>query len=458
VKGLHYVALEVILLPMMLRAQVSTSSFVNFEGAQTNPIRLSTDRTRLFAVNTPDARLSVFDLSNPSIPQLIAEIPVGIEPVSVNPRTNDEVWVVNQVSDSVSIVSVSQGIVVDTLQVKDEPADVVFAGTYAFVSASRSNEIRVFDVNTHAQVKTIPVFGENPRAMAVSNAGDRVYAAFALSGNRTTNLGSQNIQAQPPPTNPDLPPPPPATLIVDAADPAWHPSVIKYRMPDNDVVEVDVGSLSIRQYYSRVGTINLGIAVRPSGGELYVTNTDANNLTRFEPALRGKFAQNRITKIDPFGAVTPIDLNPGLVTKAAAISQPAAVVFEPSGQFMYVASFGTDRVAIVDLNGGVTGRIEIGPASGNTVDPRRKRGPRGLALNAGANRLYVLNRISNTISVVDTAAKRAIRELNTGSFDPTPLVIRTGRGFLYDTKLSGNGTLSCATCHVDADMDLLDWI
>ena len=134
-----------------------TNSYVNFEGSQTSPVRLSPDGSRLFAVNTPDARLSVFDLSQSSGPALIAEIPVGIEPVSVNPRTNDEVWVVNQVSDSISIVSVSRGIVTDTINVKDEPVDVVFAGNKAFVTASRSNAICVFDATTHAKLATIPV-------------------------------------------------------------------------------------------------------------------------------------------------------------------------------------------------------------------------------------------------------------------------------------------------------------
>src|SRR3982751_2072933 len=83
-----------------------TAAYVNFEGKQTSPVRLSPDGTRLFAVNTPDARLSVFDVTLPSNPKLIAEISVGVEPVSVNVRNNDEAWVVNEVSDSVSIVSV----------------------------------------------------------------------------------------------------------------------------------------------------------------------------------------------------------------------------------------------------------------------------------------------------------------------------------------------------------------
>jgi len=50
-----------------------------------------------------------------------------------------------------------------------------------------------------------------------------------------------------------------------------------------------------------------------------------------------------------------------------------------------------------------------------------------------------------------------IQEIPIGSYDPTPAAIRSGRGFLYDAKLSGNGTMSCASCHVDAEMDLLAW-
>jgi hypothetical protein len=39
---------------------------------------------------------SVFSLATPASPSLGAEIPVGIEPVSVNPWTDDEVWVLNE--------------------------------------------------------------------------------------------------------------------------------------------------------------------------------------------------------------------------------------------------------------------------------------------------------------------------------------------------------------------------
>ena len=72
-------------------------------------------------------------------------------------------------------------------------------------------------------------------------------------------------------------------------------------------------------------------------------------------------------------------------------------------------------------------------------------------------RLYVLNKISNSVTVIGTASGSVLAEVPAGSHDPTPTSIREGRGFLFDARLSGNGTISCATCHVDADVDGLAW-
>ncbi|MBZ5572053.1 MAG: beta-propeller fold lactonase family protein [Acidobacteriia bacterium] len=448
----------------------SPAAFANLEPAQTNPIRLSPDGTLLFAVNTPNNSLSVISVAQPRSPELLAEIPVGVGPVSANARTNDEVWVVNQVSNSVSVVSVSRGIVTDTIFTGKgtEPMDVVFAGTnQAYVSCSRNNTIAVFDTGTHRLISTLPVFGGSPRALAVSAGGSKVYAAFAISGNATTIIPSQLAPPPPPPENKHLPKPPQVALIVAATDPNWK-SYIKFKMPDNDVVEITTGrSPSVSAYYSAAGTINLGLAVNPVSGDLFVANTDALNLTFYMPSLRGHWINSRITRIQVSnGQVTPFDLNPDIdynilpnpQALATALSQPTSVVFDPSGNFMYVASFGTDRVAQVDTNGNVLSFVEVSlpGGSGSNADPKNKRGPRGLALKAAAQTLYSLNRISNTISIVDTSKMTNTGEIAVGT-DPTPQTIKEGRGFLYDAKLSGNGTGACASCHVDADIDHLAW-
>jgi YVTN family beta-propeller protein len=454
------------LCPSLLAGQAG--SYVNFEGKQTNPIRLSPDGNFLFAVNTPDARLSVFNVTQPSNPRLIAEIPVGVEPVSVNALNDDEVWVVNEVSDSVSVVSVSAGEVVDTLPAKDEPADVVFAGGLAFVSASRNNQVYVFDTAGHELIKQISLTGQNPRALAVNAAGTKVYVAFALAGNQTLILNASNAPPQitnSPPMNPSLPLPPQVGLIVSATNSFFTALTNNYQLPANGVAEIDVATLAVTRYFPQVGSVNLGLAIWPGSGDLVVASTQARNLVHFQPVLCGHVVDNDVSMVDiNSGAVKPYDLNPGVdytllpnlpaLTNALAI--PTALVFDPSGSPLYVAAFGTDRVGVIDTNFNIT-RIEIGSANGSQVDPRHKRGPRGLALNAGAHRLYVLNRISNTISIVDTVSNTVLHEIPVGSYDPTPRVIREGRGFLYDAKLSGNGTMACASCHVDAEMDLLAW-
>ncbi|MEO1913193.1 MAG: hypothetical protein ABGW98_04995, partial [Myxococcales bacterium] len=120
------------------------TSFVSFESGHVRPIALSPDGTRLFAVNTPDNTLEIFSVSGAGLTWLAA-VPVGMEPVSVAPRTNTEVWVVNHLSDSVSIVDLSGAvpIVSRTLLVGDEPRDIVFAANRAFISTAHRGQHRL---------------------------------------------------------------------------------------------------------------------------------------------------------------------------------------------------------------------------------------------------------------------------------------------------------------------------
>src|SRR5262245_13008137 len=193
------------------------ASFVEFESGQVRPLALSPDRTHLFAVNTPDDRLEIFAVDGAGNLTHTGSVAVGLEPVAVAARTNGEVWVVNHLSDSVSIIDVSSNPprVTRTLLVGDEPRDIVFAGTggnRAFVrTANRGQnsgipppdlttaglgraDVWVFDAtNLGTAVGGTPLtrltfFGDTPRALAASPSGNRVYAAVFHSGNRTASI------------------------------------------------------------------------------------------------------------------------------------------------------------------------------------------------------------------------------------------------------------------------------
>jgi hypothetical protein len=200
-------------------------SFVAFESGLVRPLALSPDGSRLFAVNTPDNQLEVFAVSGGTLVHLDS-IQVGMEPVAVAARTNDEVWVVNHLSDSVSVVDMSATPpqVVRTLIVGDEPRDIVFAGTSgnrAFITTAHRGQQRtdpsiaavpgagdpqlitdgigradvwVFDAlslgNTlgGTPVEILSFFADTPRALAVGDNGDTVYVAAFRSGNQTTTI------------------------------------------------------------------------------------------------------------------------------------------------------------------------------------------------------------------------------------------------------------------------------
>ncbi|MGB8169216.1 MAG: hypothetical protein WCF18_17090, partial [Chthoniobacteraceae bacterium] len=437
-----------------------TTRFTHFEARQTHSIALTPDGTRLLAVNSPAGRLSVFDTSNVALPPvLLSEIAVGLEPVAVRARTNDEVWVVNEVGDSVSIVSLSRGAVVKTLAVGDEPADVVFAQGKAFVSCARDCMLYVFDDDTDDELDPIELDGLDARALATDRTGTKIYAAFLLSGNGTTILQSARGPPQPAPTNPLLPAAPQTALIVATDDPR-----IDFTVLDRDVAEIDAASGTVTKYFSGGGTNLFDLAVHPTSGDLWVANTESRNLIRFEPVLRGHFADHRLTKFDADGASKAIyDLNPGLdyatlpnlAAQATALAQPTALAFSASGNEVWVAAFGSDRVAKIDTaTGAALARVDVRVGGGASSV---MRGPRALALHATQPRLYVLNKLADTITVVATDTATAIAEVVLSLDDVMPATIRAGRGFLFDARLSGNGTASCAVCHLDADRDGLAW-
>src|SRR5262245_54621491 len=86
-------------------ASAAGGSVVGLESGQVRPLALSPDGTRLFAVNTPDGRLEIFDIGAAGLVPA-GSISVGLEPVSVAVRSNAEVWVANHLSDSVSVIDV----------------------------------------------------------------------------------------------------------------------------------------------------------------------------------------------------------------------------------------------------------------------------------------------------------------------------------------------------------------
>lgn len=539
-------AVRVAVAVIALALPAQADDFMAFESGPVRPLALSPDGTRLFAVNTPDARLEIFTVGAGGIAKS-GSVAVGLEPVSVAARTNGEVWVVNHLSDSVSVVDVSSSParVVRTLLVGDEPRDIVFAGpggTRAFITTAHRGQHRtdasiaavpgagnpqlttagvgradvwVFDaLNLGTAFGGVPqrivtLFGDTPRGLAVSPDGNTVYAGIFHSGNQTTTVSEgmvcNNFGINSPCTNSQglqspggvLPPStdhlgnqaPEVGIIVkfnpsngrweDERDRDWTQAV-RFNLPDYDVFAIDANSLTQSNVWASVGTTLFNLATNPVSGAVYVSNTEAKNEVRFEgpgtyvtnqgakpvgePAtVQGHLAESRITVLSGTN-VLPRHLNKhidyGVLPAPAgtadhSLATPLQIVVSSDGLKLYVAAFGSAKVGVFD-----TATLE-----NDSFDPTVQSaqylsvsggGPGGLALDEARNRLYVLTRFDNSISVVDLGT--ASETQHVALFNPEPANVVNGRSFLYDAvATSSNGEASCSSCHIFGDLDQLAW-
>lgn len=206
-------------------------NYILFEVGQVHPLESSADGKWVFALNSPLGCLEIYRVENNRL-QLASSVAVGIQPVSARVRNSHEVWVVNHLSDNVSVVELSgRPRIKQILQVGDAPFDVAFAArdasgeaTRAYISMSARGQhhptfalpdllgnvleyqdagqlkqekrgmadLWVYDVRADARFEgIINPFMSDLRTLAVSEDSQTVYAAGFLSGNRTTSISSE---------------------------------------------------------------------------------------------------------------------------------------------------------------------------------------------------------------------------------------------------------------------------
>jgi DNA-binding beta-propeller fold protein YncE len=501
------------------RAARATPAFTAFESGQVRPLALSPDGSRLFAVNTPDNRLEVYAVSGHGLEHL-SSVPVGLEPVAVAARSNREVWVVNHLSDSVSVVQLTGGgaHVARTLLVGDEPRDIVFAGPSharrAFVTAAHRGQnapfapqlttpgvgradVWVFDAAAPggglggAPLTILNLFSDTPRALAASADGKTVYAASFASGNRSAivplgqipDTGEASGGIPRPNVNHAGAPEPDVSLIVTFDGAHWVDELgrpwddhIKFTLPDKDVFVIDAAAptpglkAGAAGFFTGVGTVLFNMAVNPQSGKVYVTNTEARNQVRFEglgafadTTVRGRAVDSRITVLDAQGA-HPRQLNKHLDSASCCGPTPnpanALSVSQPTG--LALSPDGRTLYAAALGNDKVvlydTAALENDSFYPDAADqvPVSGGGPTGLVLDAPRHRLYVLTRFDNGISVIDTGQRAEVGHHT--MHNPEPPSIVAGRRFLYDAALTSNrGDQACASCHIFGDKDELSW-
>ena len=79
-----------------------------------------------------------------------------------------------------------------------------------------------------------------------------------------------------------------------------------------------------------------------------------------------------------------------------------------------------------------------------------------MALLESRDRVYVLNRFSNSIAIVEASSMTSLGQVPL--HDPSSDIVKNGRHFLYDGVTSSqHGDAACSSCHVFGNLDQLAW-
>ncbi|MEL7448478.1 MAG: beta-propeller fold lactonase family protein [Pseudomonadota bacterium] len=496
------------------------------------PVALAADGNRLYVVNHLSDSVSVVDTTL-TPPRVVRTLLVGDEPRDVV-IAQDRLFVttahLGQQRSDASLAGVP-GAGDPLIHTPSVPR----ADVWVFDTADTGSGFG------GTPLKIVELFGDTPRGLAVSPDGATVYAAVLNSGNQTTavhesvlcygfedtpqgffmgtfgpragdepcvagNMSPGLVSDSPnglpnkqlpmgrplPSTNADGDSQPWTSLLVqfDNATGTWKDTRglnfsngIRFFLPDHDVFAIDVETLDQADDYEHVGTTLFNVAVNPQNGNVYVSNTDANNMTRFEgpgvfggSTVQGQIALSRITIINPAdGSVRPRHLNRHIdysVLKAPAgvkthsVSTPLQMQFSPDGTRLYVAALGSDKVAVYD-----TADLEndaLWDGADQEFDPTLVSaghlsvpgGPQGVLLDptrGGDNgQLYVLTRFDNSVKTVNVDTGLTTQTVTMPN--PEPADVQAGRFMLYDAnRTSSNGESACAACHVFGDTDHMAW-
>ena len=437
---------------------------------------IAIDGGRVFTVNTPSDTLDVIDLSSQ---QLIKRVKVGVDPVSIAVRPDGrEVWVSNHVSDTISVVdadvtSPTYLTVITTIQDLDaaslstrfdEPIGIAFANNQkAYVALGPSNEIAIIDAQNYRVSGRLPIAAQDPRAIAVQN--ERLYVIPFESNNQ-----SQLSGCLPSKIDGDR-------CTYDAIEHAftnnnvlslnYDADIVKNpELPDRDLFVFDTKTDQLIEVVEGLGTLLYGLSV-DQRDRVFITQTDARNTANGRAGtlkegldeLQNRAFLNRVTRIDcgDDGCAQPrfYDLEPLPPRNPefdSALATPYGLQVTKDNQKLVGTAAGSDKLFTMDAETGeVLGLVGVGGV------------PRGVVLESGfdgvALRAWVLNAVTNSVSIVDLSSFDAPRVDRTILLeDHTDAALKRGRLAFNSAKASSTGTFSCASCHPDGHTDQLLWV
>jgi DNA-binding beta-propeller fold protein YncE len=405
-------AVRIVHEPVTNNAPVSSSSIV-------------TTGRNTYVVNPDNDSVSRFNSDYAKV----WEVAVGDNPRTLALGPNDEVWVANEGDSSISVIS-REGAILNTIALPygSAPYGIVFApdGGAAYVTLNASG--RLLKLDKAGTIVGDLGIGPRPRGIAVSGDSSRIlvtrfvseYAALASVGEVHEVDADSFSQLRS------------FELVFDVG-------------PDRE----DSGR-GVPNYLSQV-------RITPDGNSAWVPSKKDN-------IARGRYRSGEDLTYESRTRtiVSKLNLEMGIEEQDKRIDfndrdLAQSLVFTPSGDAFITAMQGSNVIEVWDAYDQTRlGMMTVG------------RAPNGLAMSPDGSRLFVHNYLDRSVTVVDTSGilngtvnqPRLISTVSSVDNEAMAPNLLNGKRIFYnaaDTRMSRDGYISCASCHLDGGSDQMVW-
>jgi YVTN family beta-propeller protein len=344
--------------------------------------------------------------------RLDREIQVGQNPtgVTANPKRN-EVYVVNTgtgkpngpngANGSISVIDTVKNAVVATIPVQKQPyfLDLDAAGDLAYVANSGSNTVSILDLKTRREIAVAGV-GEGPglarispdgKSLVVTNRIGNSVSILSQSGNAGAWQTRKVIEGCPGATD--------ALILADSskafvACSSGHQVMViaLARTGEANVPARPETRPDALEALLDVGHSPVHLALKPDGGEIFVSNFDSDSISEIE------------TSTDDVSGAYLMG------------SQPVHGLVSPDNSLLYVSNFRSQELSVYLIDDGkrVDKSIHVGD------------GPDALAFSSNGHLLFAVDARSGDLAVIRTSTRVLFTLLPTGR-QPNAIAVKAFR-------------------------------
>ena len=409
---------------------VETLELYSLQGTGKDPSALAILGERLYVAN--------WDTNNVSLVEggkVVDVVSVGSHPaaLSVDPAES-RVYVANSGDDSISVIGAGQ--VVATWETGEEPGTLALVDGKLYVGSKRSSTIYVHDGESGEPLGNIPVgSGFGILAMVADVGGQRLYVSTynnihivgleALA--RVDTASFKNYR----------------TLAINPLTGRVY--INDYDSDDGQQYLIALGEdIQIVRGRALVGSDPGGAVVNPLTGRVYVTSTWSDTVTVIDEESNEVVATIGVGR-RPDAIAVDVETNTIFVANAGSNNInvidgatnrvinviPLAIdigglAVESHLDRLYVAITSMDRLVVWE-KGKVVGEVLVG------------RHPTDVAVNEITGRIYVVNHVDSSLSVVDAESRQVVAMVPL-NLRPQGVSVDTGRNVIYagDAVIDGD--------------------